>query len=255
MNIKLKNEHDLEMLRTSGIILSRTLNALKERARVGVRLAYLDDLARQFIKNEGAKPSFLGYKPEGASIGYPAAICTSVNEKIVHGIPDNYTLKDGDVLKIDLGVNYKNYFTDAAITVPIGKISAEAQKLIQVTKEALGNAIKICAVGNHLGDIGWIIEKTVKSAGFSVARGLTGHGVGFAVHEDPTIYNYGDKGTGMVLKPGMVLAIEPMVVVGLGDIKQLSDDSFVIKDGSLSAHFEHTIAITKNGPEILTPNP
>ncbi|MEK9194188.1 MAG: type I methionyl aminopeptidase [Patescibacteria group bacterium] len=252
MSIKLKNEKDLEMLRVSGKILAQTLKTLEEKAQVGTKLSELEDLAKKLIKESGAKPSFLGYKPEGAKKGYPAAICASVNEKIVHGIPDDYILKNGDILKIDLGVNYKNYFTDSAITVPIGRVSSQAEKLIQITKDALNSAIKICTAGNRLGDIGFVVEKTVKSAGFSVAKGLTGHGVGFEIHEDPTIYNYGDKGTGMILEPGMVLAIEPMVAIGSGDIKQLADDSFVMKDGSLSAHFEHTIAIVSKSVEILT---
>jgi len=252
MKIKLKNDRDLEMLRISGKILAEVLRILKDSVGPGVKLIDLDNLASQIIKKRGARPAFLGYHPEGAANPYPASICASVNQKIVHGRPDNYALKKGDVLKIDAGVNYNGYFTDAAITVGIGSISPEAKKLIKITKAALEKAIEICQPGNRLGDIGWVIEKTAKTAGFSVAEGLTGHGVGFELHEEPTIYNYGEQGSGLLLKPGMVLAIEPMLAIGAGAIKRLADDSFETKDGSLSAHFEHTIAITRNGPEVLT---
>jgi len=250
--IRLKTEKDLQFLRVSGKILAHVLKILTEEAKEGIVLTSLDYHARTLIQEAGAKPAFLGYKPEGAKNPYPAAICASVNEKIVHGIPNDYVLKNGDLLKIDLGVNYKGYFTDAAITVGIGRISAEAQKIIEVTKQALNQALEFCKPGNYLGDIGWIIEQTVKKAGFSIAKGLTGHGVGFELHEEPTIYNYGKRGEGLELKPGMVLAIEPMVTSGQGDIFRLADGSYAARDGSLTAHFEHTVVITHDGVEILT---
>ncbi len=250
--IKLKSESDLEFLKVSGRILASTLFFLKETAKEGVTLKFLDELAHKSLKEAGATPAFLGYKSEGAGRPYPASICTSLNQQIVHGLPINYSLQSGDILKIDLGVNYNGYFTDAAVTVGIGQISKEASKLISVTELALHKAIAECSPGKRLGDIGWIIEKITEGAGFSVVRGLTGHGTGFELHEDPTVYNFGKRGEGIELKAGLVLAIEPMINIGSGEIKQQKDDSFATKDGSLNAHFEHTVAITKNGPLILT---
>jgi methionyl aminopeptidase len=252
MKIKLKSPNDLVFLRKSGEILAATLKNLEERARAGVKLSSLDKLARELLQKAGAKPAFLGYKPEGSATPYPAAICASLNDTIVHGLPTNYELKDGDVLKLDLGVIYNGYFTDGAITIGIGEISPLAKKLIETTAAALYRAIGVCQPGNRLGDIGWIIQKTINENGFSVAKGLTGHGVGFELHEDPVIYNYGNRGTGMILEEGMVLAVEPMASAGAGDIRQMADGSFKTSDGSLSAHFEHTVAITADGPEILT---
>jgi len=239
-------------LRQSGLILASVLELLKDTARVGVKLSHLDELARRLIEEAGGKPAFLGYRPEGALKPYPASICTSVNETLVHGLPTNYILKSGDVLKLDAGVNYKGYFTDAAITVPMGEVSSEAKKLIQTTKEALEKGIEACVPGNRSGDIGHAIESVVKKHGFAVIQNLTGHGVGFALHEEPDIYNFGEKGKGIVLEPGMVLAIEPMVAVKSSRVLQKEDDSFVTEKGDLSAHFEHTVAITEKGPEILT---
>ncbi|KKU93864.1 MAG: Methionine aminopeptidase [Candidatus Jorgensenbacteria bacterium GW2011_GWA1_48_13] len=252
MKIRLKNEKDLQALRQSGLILASVLELLKDTARVGVKLSHLDELARRLIEEAGGKPAFLGYRPEGALKPYPASICTSVNETLVHGLPTNYILKSGDVLKLDAGVNYKGYFTDAAITVPMGEVSSEAKKLIQTTKEALEKGIEACVPGNRSGDIGHAIESVVKKHGFAVIQNLTGHGVGFALHEEPDIYNFGEKGKGIVLEPGMVLAIEPMVAVKSSRVLQKEDDSFVTEKGDLSAHFEHTVAITEKGPEILT---
>jgi methionyl aminopeptidase len=250
--IKLKTEKDLDFLRISGKILANVLSELQNLANEGIRLTELDKKAREIIAKADARPAFLGYRPAGAKKSYPAAICTSVNNVVVHGIPSDYILKSGDILKIDAGVNYKGYFTDAAVTIGIGKISKEALQLIEVTKKALEEAITVAQAGNHLGDIGAAVEKVVKSAGFSVIRGLTGHGVGFAVHEEPTILNYGEKGTGLELKKGMVIAIEPMVTMGKGDILELEDGSYAAKDGSLTAHFEHTIYIDENKTEVLT---
>ena len=250
--IRLKTEKDLQVLRVSGKILASVLERLKEEAREGVQLMYLDKLARELIKKAGAKPAFLGYKPEGGQKPYPAAVCTSVNEQIVHCLPSKYVLKRGDLLKIDFGVSYQGHITDAAVTVGIGDISQEAKRLMSVTEKALQEAIKVCKVGNHLCDIGWSIEKAVTDAGLHVIQDLTGHGVGFELHEEPTVYNYGNRGEGIELQPGLVLAIEPMVSVGSPEIEQQSDDSYITKDRSLSAHFEHTVAITEKEPEVLT---
>lgn len=250
--IRLKNAKDLAMLRRSGRLLAEVLKILAAEARAGITLQSLDYHARTLIEQGGGKPAFLGYKPEGSKKPYPAAICTSVNDQIVHGVPSDYVLKEGDILKIDCGVNYKGYFTDSALTVGIGKISSSARKLINVTKEALTKAIEVCLPGNHIGDIGWKIENYVKKNNFSIIKGLTGHGVGFAIHEDPTVYNYGKKGEGLKLQSGLVLAIEPMTSVGSGETRQLPDESFAAKDGSLTAHFEHTVYIGEDGPEVLT---
>lgn len=250
--VRLKSEKDLKELRISGRILAVTLKALKEKAAVGVKLSELDELARELIENARAKPAFLGYKPEGARRAYPASICASVDDTIVHGLPSGYALRAGDVLKLDLGVNYNGYWTDAAVTVGIGQISKEAKRLLEVTEKSLVLGIAECKPGNHLGDIGWVIENHIKKNDLAVVRGLTGHGVGFALHEEPTVYNYGEKGEGMTLKPGLVLAIEPMVAFGSGDIKQKPDDSFVTRDGKIAVHFEHTVVVTEHRPEILT---
>ncbi len=252
MKIRLKKEKDLQVLRQSGLILASVLEILKDAAKPGVKLSHLDKLARKLIEESGGKPAFLGYRPEGAAKAYPASICTSVNEQVVHGLPSNYTLKSGDVLKLDAGVVYKGYFTDAAVTVGVGDISHEAKKLIETTKTALERAIEACLPGLHLGDIGHAVESVVKKSGFKVIQNLTGHGVGFSLHEDPDIYNFGEKREGIVLEPGMVLAIEPMVAVKSERARQQSDDSYVTEKGDLSAHFEHTVAITENRPEVLT---
>lgn len=251
-SIRLKTERDLQFLRISGKILSHTLSLLKNEAKVGVSLKHLDDFARAFIKDEGATPTFLGYKPDGAGKPYPAAICASVNDTIVHGIPGNYVLKEGDILSIDLGVTFDGYITDAAITVPVGEISKDARRLISATEKSLQNAIHECFSGNTLGDIGYAIESVAKQAGVSVVEGLTGHGVGFELHEDPSVFNKGKRGSGMKLRSGMVIAIEPMFSLGSPYATVARDDSFKTRDKSLSAHFEHTIAITEKGYEVLT---
>lgn len=182
--IRLKEEKDITALRISGKILAHTLQLLKEKACEGVQLFVLDELAYQTITGAGGTPAFLGYTPEGGKKPYSASICASVNEVVVHGIPRDYRLKDGDVLKLDAGVSYQGYFTDAAITVIVGKVPARTKRLVEVTEEALGAAIAVCKPGNHLGDIGYAIERLVKKEGFKIIQGLTGHGVGFALHED-----------------------------------------------------------------------
>lgn len=250
--VTIKNEKDIIALRVSGKILASVLRALKESTIEGVATIELDKKARMLIQNAGAIPAFLGYAPDEGSKPFPAAICASLNDVIVHGVPSKKPLKKGDILGIDLGVNYRGYFTDAAITIEIGEISQTARKLIQATEEALRRAIKACKRGNHLGDVGYEISETAKYYGFKIVKGLTGHGVGFAIHEDPTIYNQGKRGEGIILKSGYVLALEPMFSTGSGEITKNKDESFATRDGSLSAHAEHTILITDGEPEILT---
>jgi methionyl aminopeptidase len=251
--IQLKTKDDLQLLKASGKILVHTLREVKKHVRPGVSLLDLEKIAKREIEAQEAEPAFLGYKPKSTSEPYPAAICASVNETVVHGIPYDVELKEGDILKIDIGVKYKNRFTDAAITMGVGKTPKEAKKLLKTTNEALKRAIKVCKPGKYTGDIGWVIENTIKKQGFEIVEKLTGHGVGFDVHEPPTVRNNGEKGSGEELVPGMVIAIEPMVAMGSGEVFAKEDGSFVVKDNSLTAHFEKTIAITERGPLDLTP--
>lgn len=250
--ILLKTNKEIEILKESGKILSSVLKTLEKKADVGVNLIELENLARKMIKDAGAKPSFMGYQPEGADHPYPCALCLSLNDVVVHGIPREYILRSGDILKIDMGVNYEGMLTDSAITVGIGKTSPLARKLMASTKKALEAALTVAKAGRYIGDIGYVVEKQAKKDGFRVIRGLTGHGVGYEVHEDPVILNYGKKGTGPEIREGMVIAIEPMFSVSSSDIIQNRDESYSSADGSLTAQFEHTVAIAKSGPIVLT---
>jgi len=250
--IRLKTELDIKRIAESGKILSEILFELLRNSKPGVSLVYLEKLARKLFKKYKAKPAFLGFKPDGGPV-YPATICTSVNEQVVHGIPSRYILKSGDILTIDSGINYKNYFADTAYTIGIGKISPIAEKLIAATRKSLENAIKQAKPSNRLGDIGFTIQETIKNKGFSVVKELCGHGVGYQLHEEPQVLNFGQKNSGGKLLCGMVLAIEPMACTGCGRVKQLKDGTFVTIDNSLSAHFEQTIAVTRDGPLVLTP--
>lgn len=243
---------EIKKITVAGRILAKILKILAKEAKVGVSLDYLDKLAYQLTLKEKARPAFLGYSTGGASKPFGGSICTSVNNVIVHGLPSAYKLKSGDILSIDFGVEYEKFFADAALTVGIGKISQEAKHLMKTTQLALKKAISQAKPGKTIGDIGFIIQKTAEDAGLKIAEGLTGHGVGREIHEDPSIYNYGEKGKGAKIIPGMVLAIEPMLTIGTDEIIQMPDDSWATADGSLSAHFEHTIAITPKGPKILT---
>ncbi|PIR97793.1 MAG: type I methionyl aminopeptidase [Candidatus Colwellbacteria bacterium CG10_big_fil_rev_8_21_14_0_10_42_22] len=248
----IKTPEQIKNIRQSARILANTLRRLKEYADVGTNLLELEDLARELIEDAGGKPAFLGYHPDGAEKPYPYALCTSVNEIIVHGQPHSYQLKEGDILSLDLGVNWRGGISDAAITIPIGKINTQQEKLIEDTEESLKAGIRMAKAGNTLGDIGYAIESVIKKGGWFVVDGLTGHGVGEKLHEEPAVLNYGNPGEGTTLRSGMVLALEPMVSMGTERIKMLDDDSFATFDGSMSAHFEHTILITKNRAEILT---
>ena len=252
--ITIKTKEEIEILKEGGKILAEVLKKISEFAKPGISTGFLNQKAREMILTRGALPSFEGYKSSVSDRPYPAAMCTSLNNVVVHGLPsEKVILKEGDILKLDLGVKYKNFFTDAAITIGIGKMTDEKNKLINVTKRALELAVNKVNSGSHIGDIGYVIENYVKKEGLSVVKVLVGHGVGFAVHEEPSIPNYGKIGEGPVLKSGMVLAIEPMVTLESGEVK-LSKDGFGYEtvDGSFSAHFEHTIAVTDNGCLILT---
>ncbi|MEK7612315.1 MAG: type I methionyl aminopeptidase [Patescibacteria group bacterium] len=249
----IKTEQEINKMRKAGALLGAVLSILKKEAKPGIRLIDLDRIAFRMIQDAGARPSFLGYRPDGATRPYPATLCASVNDTIVHGVPSGYALKKGDILKIDLGVIWEGYHADAAVTVPIDVVSETAQKLITATEEGLARAIKKMVPGNTLGDVGYEIQSIARAYGFSVAKGLTGHAIGSRLHEDPPVWNEADKGKGRKLEAGMVFALEPMFTVGSGEIIQKEDESYGTKDKSLSAHFEHTVLVTKTLPEILTP--
>lgn len=248
----IKSPEEIKKIAVAGRILAKILKLVSREAKTGTKLSDLDKLAYRLTKKEGAQPAFLGYKPDGASHPFGASICASVNEVVVHGLPSDLKLQAGDVLKIDFGIELEGFFADAALTVGIGKISKEAKHLIKTTKLALKKAVKMAKPGNNLSDIGWVINKTAEKEGLKVIKSLTGHGTGKELHEEPTIYNFGEKGKGILLKAGMVLAIEPMLAVGAEKIVQRPDESWATADDSLSAHFEHTIAITERGAKILT---
>jgi methionyl aminopeptidase len=245
--IPVKSESDLESLRASGKILARIMQRLKEFVRVGVTTEEIDSLASELIGKEGALSAFKGYK------GFPANVCLSVNEEVVHGIPSERKLVNGDLLSMDVGINYSGYFSDAATTIPIGSVGAREKKLIEVSRKSLMEGIRQAKVDNHLSDISHAIQTFVERNGFSVVREFVGHGIGRSLHEEPQIPNFGQAHQGPLLKKGMVLAIEPMVNLGSWEVR-ICDNGWtaVTKDGLSSAHFEHTVAITEDGPEILT---
>ncbi|MBU3924457.1 type I methionyl aminopeptidase [Patescibacteria group bacterium] len=254
--IYIKTPQEIALIREGGKILARILEELGNAVEPGMKTIELDKLAERLVFKYGAIAAFKNYKPcfnhEGQG-GYPASVCVSINEEVVHGIPGNRVLREGDIVSLDMGVLYKGYFTDAAITVGAGKISPIARKLIDVTKKSLELAIGETKIGNHLGDIGWAAQSYAEKNGFSVVRDLVGHGVGKFIHEEPDIPNFGRPGAGLELKEGMVLAFEPMVNAGDYKVKTFADGwTFVTVDKSLSAHFEHTVAVTKNGVEVLT---
>lgn len=255
MAIRLKTKEDIEKLRIAGKFLAQVVDEVAKAVKPGVMTNELEDLARKLISEKGCKPAFLNYKPAGAKRPYPAALCVSINDEIVHGIPneDPRELKEGDIVSVDTGLSYEGMIVDHAVTVPVGEISSEARKLLTVTKEALSSAIKVAQPGNRIGDIGAAVEERAHKNNFAVVQGLCGHGVGYTVHEEPYVPNEGRKGTGELLEPGLVIAIEPMFSTGKGDIELGRDDyTYTTKDRSLSAQFEHTVLITENGPEILT---
>ncbi|KKQ23506.1 MAG: type I methionyl aminopeptidase [Candidatus Staskawiczbacteria bacterium RIFCSPLOWO2_12_FULL_37_15] len=245
--IKIKSEEEIRIMRDAGKILATTLRGIEKQVKPGITTLELDRAAEALILSLGAKPGFKGHE------GFPYSLCASVNENVVHGYPSNYILKEGDIIGLDLGVIYKGYYSDMAITVPVGKISFEAKRLINVAKKSLRLGIKKVKPGNTIGDIGNTIQRLVESQGFNVVRILCGHGIGKELHEEPKVPNFGKRHAGETLKEGMVICIEPMITAGDYNLKKSADGfGFATKDGSLSAHFEHTIAVTKNGAKILT---
>ena len=245
--ISRKSARDLDKMRRAGRALAEVHTELEKAVTPGVRIRDLDDLADSLIRERGGVPSFLGYR------GYPGRICASVNEVIVHGIPDDRVLEEGDILSVDVGLTVDGWHADSAVTHGVGEITPEARRLLEVTQASLRAGIDRCRVGAHLSDISHAIESLVLGEGFSVVREFVGHGIGRSLHEDPQVPNFGPPGEGPVLEAGMVLAIEPMVNIGSWKTKTLPDGWTVVTlDGSLSAHFEHTVAITPSGPEVLT---
>lgn len=245
--IALRTESELTRIRESGEILRDCFSIVEGMLRPGIRTEEIDRAAEEFIRSRGAEPAFKGYQ------GYPATVCASVNEEVVHGIPGPRELKEGDIIGIDIGVLYKEYYSDASRTYAIGEVREEAKRLLRITKEALDLAIDKARPGNHLSDISNVIQTHAESNGYSVVRALVGHGVGRRLHEEPQIPNFGPPGKGPVLKPGMVLAIEPMINIGTYEVMVLKDRwTYVTVDKKLSAHFEDTVAVTEDGPRIMT---
>ena len=243
-----KTPEELDKIAAAGEILVRCHEILRGKARPGVTTEELDQAAERFIRSQGAEPAFKGYR------GFPGSICASPNSMVVHGIPGPYALRRGDLLSVDVGVVFDGWVADAAITHPIGKVTPIATRLLAATRAALFDAVEQCRPGHRLGDVSHAVQARVEAEGFSVIRSLVGHGVGRAMHEDPQIPNFGDPGTGPELEEGMVLAIEPMVNAGAHQVRMGSDNWAVYsQDGSLTAHFEHTVAVTAEGPRILTP--
>jgi methionyl aminopeptidase len=242
-----KSPEELALMRRAGVILSATLEKLEDALRPGVTTADLDRIAEEAISGAGAAPSFKGYR------GFPASICTSANDVIVHGIPGPHVLHEGDIISIDVGVLYQGFHADSAWTFPVGSVDEEVSQLLKVTLESLEAALARCRPGARLGDVGFAVEQTAEAAGFSVVREYVGHGVGRALHEEPQVPNYGPPGRREVLSPGMTIAIEPMVNAGGPETRVLDDGwGVATADGSLSAHFEHTVAVTEDGHEVLT---
>ena len=245
--IILKSPQEIAKIRAAGRIVAGAIEELKTRVRPGIKTKELDRIAEEFIQKRGGIPAFKGYR------GYPNTLCISVNEEIIHGIPSDRVLEEGDIAGIDLGVLLDGYYGDAAVTLPAGTISSQAKRLMETTEAALYRAIDAAVIGNRVSDIAYTIQSYVEGAGYSVVREFVGHGIGRSLHEDPPVPNFGEPGQGPQLREGMVLAIEPMVNAGGKDLFVRENGwTAVTKDRSLSAHFEHTVAVTRNGPLILT---
>jgi len=245
--INLKSRREIQIMREASRIVAEVLEELRRYCRVGITTRELDRVAEEKTSQHGAEPAFKGYR------GYPKALCASINQQVVHGIPGDVTLKDGDIVGLDFGVNYKGYFGDAAITVPVGEVSWETKKLLRITEECLYLGIEQMVPGNHLSDLSRAIQTHAENNSFSLVKEFGGHGIGKNLHEDPMVLNYVVNGRGIRLREGLVLAVEPMVNVGTDKVQILSDGwTVVTADGKPSAHFEHTVAVTGNGPEILT---
>lgn len=249
--IERKGPAEIEKMRKAGRVVGETLAVLREAVRPGVTTKQLDEIAEREIRARGAIPSFKGYGPPGNP--FPASICTSVNHEIVHGIPGGVLLREGDLIKLDCGAIVEGFHGDAAVSVPVGEPTPEMGKLIEATERALWAGIAEARVGNRLGDVGNAVQTVAEGAGFSVVREYVGHGIGRRMHEDPPVPNHGTPGKGVPLQPGLVIAIEPMVNVGTHETRLLPDRwTVVTADGKLSAHFEHTVAVTQDGPQVLT---
>ncbi|MCG2711753.1 MAG: type I methionyl aminopeptidase [Candidatus Omnitrophica bacterium] len=246
MSLK-KTKSELAKIKKASIIVAKTLKLLKAKIRPGITTKELDTEAEKFIRKSGAVPAFKGYR------GYPASICASINEEVVHGIPGGRILRGGDIISVDIGVELDGFFGDAAITYPVGRISKQAEKLIDVTREALYKAINMAKKGNYLSDVSHAVQSHAEKAGFSVVRDFVGHGIGTSLHEEPQIPNFGEPGQGLKLEAGMVLAIEPMVNAGTSKVVVLDDGwTTITRDKKLSAHFEHTVCVTNEQAEIFT---
>jgi methionyl aminopeptidase len=251
MPMELKSQEEIGHMREAGRIVAEILDVLERAVAPGVTTWELDQLAERLIHEKGARPAFKGYR------GFPSCLCTSINHEVVHGIPSRKRrVAAGDLLKLDFGVVYRGYFGDSARTVPVGKVSPEAEALSRATRESLEAGIRAAVAGNHVGDIGHAVQSHVEALGYSVVKDFVGHGIGRKLHEEPQIPNYGTPGTLAKLRPGMVLAIEPMVNAGTWEVETLDDDwTAVTTDGRLSSHWEHTILVTEDGPEVLTRPP
>jgi methionyl aminopeptidase len=250
---RIKNDKEIKILKEGGKRLAEILAKVAKAVKPGVTTDELDQLARSLIAKKKDVPSFLHYTPEGVRKPYPAALCVSINEEVVHGIPGSRVIKDGDVVSVDLGLNHKGMFTDHAVTVVAGKATKEVKNLIDGTKKAIAAGIKAAKPKATTGDIGAAIEKVLKEHKLGVVKVLSGHGVGHAVHEEPYVPNYGNPGTGVSLAPGMVIAIEPMATLGSDRVRVLADEyTYIASDQKKSAHFEHTVLITEKGNEVLT---
>jgi methionyl aminopeptidase len=249
--IELKSVSEIERMRKPARVVAEVLAALRDMVRPGTTTADLDRMAERMINRAGARSAFKNYRV--GSVIFPAVLCVSINEEVVHGIPKDRALEEGDIVSLDFGVEIDGYYGDAAITVPVGKIDDDSQRLIETTERSLYAGIEHLRPGERLGDVGAAVQRVAESEGFSVVRDFVGHGIGRALHEEPQVPNYGTPGRGRALKPGMVIAIEPMVNVGAPGVRVLDDGwTAVTADGRRSAHFEHTVAVTNGGPEILT---
>lgn len=251
---ELKTPQEIELMRAAGAIVARALDAMRRAAHPGTTLLELDALAREVIEDAGARPTFLDYKPRFAPTPYPATICASVNEVIVHGIPDGYRLRDGDLLGVDLACHLDGFCADSAISFVVGEDAEGSQQLIDKTAEALRAAIAAAVAGARLGDVSAAVGRVGRAAGYGIPRDFGGHGIGRAMHESPSVPNDGEPGRGIVLEPGLCIAIEPMFMAGGQDGYTVAPDGWALctADGSRAAHLEHTVAVTEDGPDVLT---
>lgn len=250
----IRNKKDLENLRVSGKILVTVLETVASAVVPGRTTEQLNAIAERELEANGGNPAFKGYQPDSSTLPFPASICISLNDEVVHGIPSNRKIYEGDIISLDFGVEYSGMYTDCAVTMPVGRVPKETHDLLAITHASLKAGIKAARSGNHTGDIGHAVEQKARAKKFGVIESLIGHGVGYAVHEDPQVPNYGKPGNGAKLQEDMIIAIEPMFTLGSKNVELASDGwTFVTADESLSAHFEQTIRITKNGAEVITP--